>query len=140
MNTIKFFKNVSILLKSDLQSEQIATNYKTIPLYFSFSWTPCYRCKTCKNWEIIFPLCLSLVGPLLENKIQFGAPQFKKEMEKLEMVQGEQRECLKGWKKDLWGKVKNISIWTETQVVRYSTPRAGHISLFWENRFGNFKI
>lgn len=37
------------------------------------------------------PLHLSLVGPLLENKVQFAALQFKKEMEKLEMVQGEQQ-------------------------------------------------
>lgn len=55
MNRINFKENVSILLESDLQSEQIAINYKTTP-YFRISWTPCNRCKTCKNWEVILPI------------------------------------------------------------------------------------
>lgn len=125
------FKRTCPYSISDLQSEQIAINYKTIPYYFRFSWTPCYRCKTCKKWEIILPLYLALVGPLLENNIQIGAPQFKNDMEKLEMVQGEQREWLKGWKK--WTYEERLrTLESGLKSSSYSTSRTEYILFLWK--------
>lgn len=38
------------------------------------------------------PTILGISQALIGDNIQFGAPQFKNDMEKLELVQGEQRE------------------------------------------------
>lgn len=50
----------------------------------------------CRSREGVLPLCSALVRPRLQGCVQFWAPQYRADMEKLETVQGMGTEMMKG--------------------------------------------